>query len=300
MTPGTALPMMILTNVFLLTALLAPLVPPLIADSPSAQQEATPAEIVEDVIDEYDDAMAEFQKRYEEAETDEARDEAFKEHYPRADEYAVRLWPVIDAAPASEAALAAIVWVMKNRAAGDRQEECSALLLEHHLASPKIGEVCSVYSYDSSAEAEHFLRTVREKGAADSARGPATYALAGVLGSRLDLHRSIDEADEEMREQMAQWYGEEALALVAEIDAEAVKAERRKLLLEARDRYGDVLYGRSQQPLKLVAGAEIFELEHLQAGMVAPEIEGPDLDGVDFKLSDYRGKVVFLDFWGDW
>jgi hypothetical protein len=35
-------------------------------------------------------------------------------------------------------------------------------------------------------------------------------------------------------------------------------------------------------------------------GTVAPDIEGVDLDGVAFKLSDYRGKVVFLDFWGDW
>lgn len=35
-------------------------------------------------------------------------------------------------------------------------------------------------------------------------------------------------------------------------------------------------------------------------GDMAPEIEGPDLDGVNFKLSDYRGKVVVLDFWGDW
>ena len=34
--------------------------------------------------------------------------------------------------------------------------------------------------------------------------------------------------------------------------------------------------------------------------MSAPEIEGNDLDGVAFKLSDYRGKVVVLDFWGDW
>ena len=25
-----------------------------------------------------------------------------------------------------------------------------------------------------------------------------------------------------------------------------------------------------------------------------------DLAGVEFKLSDYRGKVVFLDFWGHW
>jgi hypothetical protein len=35
-------------------------------------------------------------------------------------------------------------------------------------------------------------------------------------------------------------------------------------------------------------------------GQVAPEIEGEDLDGSRFKLSDYRGKVVVLDFWGNW
>ncbi|MGY8749388.1 MAG: peroxiredoxin family protein [Pirellulales bacterium] len=35
-------------------------------------------------------------------------------------------------------------------------------------------------------------------------------------------------------------------------------------------------------------------------GELAPEIEGTDLDGVAFKLSDYRGKVVMLDFYGDW
>ena len=44
----------------------------------------------------------------------------------------------------------------------------------------------------------------------------------------------------------------------------------------------------------------LFERENLQIGMVAPDIVGDDLDGVEFKLSDYRGKVVVLDFWGDW
>lgn len=38
----------------------------------------------------------------------------------------------------------------------------------------------------------------------------------------------------------------------------------------------------------------------VKEGALAPEIEGEDLDGVPFKLSDYRGKVVMLDFWGDW
>jgi hypothetical protein len=35
-------------------------------------------------------------------------------------------------------------------------------------------------------------------------------------------------------------------------------------------------------------------------GMEAPEISGEDLEGAPFKLSDYRGKVVLLDFWGNW
>ena len=35
-------------------------------------------------------------------------------------------------------------------------------------------------------------------------------------------------------------------------------------------------------------------------GEPAPEIVGVDLEGVEFKLSDYRGKVVMLDFYGDW
>jgi hypothetical protein len=37
-----------------------------------------------------------------------------------------------------------------------------------------------------------------------------------------------------------------------------------------------------------------------EVGQEAPEIEGEDIDGKTFKLSDYRGKVVVLDFWGHW
>lgn len=46
--------------------------------------------------------------------------------------------------------------------------------------------------------------------------------------------------------------------------------------------------------------AELFEIRNLAVGMVAPNIKGEDIDGVKFSLSDYRGKVVLLDFWGDW
>ena len=35
-------------------------------------------------------------------------------------------------------------------------------------------------------------------------------------------------------------------------------------------------------------------------GRPCPEIAGADIDGQPFKLSDYKGKVVVVDFWGDW
>ena len=47
-------------------------------------------------------------------------------------------------------------------------------------------------------------------------------------------------------------------------------------------------------------GAPVFEKERLQVGMQVPDIVGEDVDGVVFKLSEYRGKVVLIDFWGFW
>ena len=41
-------------------------------------------------------------------------------------------------------------------------------------------------------------------------------------------------------------------------------------------------------------------LTQLTIGKTAPDIVGSDLDGVPFKLSDYRGKVVLLVFSGEW
>jgi hypothetical protein len=46
--------------------------------------------------------------------------------------------------------------------------------------------------------------------------------------------------------------------------------------------------------------ATIFALEHLYLGAIAPDIEGKDQNGVAFRLSNYCGKVVLLDFWADW
>ena len=41
-------------------------------------------------------------------------------------------------------------------------------------------------------------------------------------------------------------------------------------------------------------------VERLAIGTMAPDFEGQDLAGKSVKLSDYRGKIIVLDFWATW
>jgi thiol-disulfide isomerase/thioredoxin len=46
--------------------------------------------------------------------------------------------------------------------------------------------------------------------------------------------------------------------------------------------------------------AQIGQKGDCTVGSMAPEIEGRDLGGARLRLSDYRGKVVMLEFWAGW
>ncbi len=85
---------------------------------------------------------------------------------------------------------------------------------------------------------------------------------------------------------------------------EANVAKVKPLMERITRDYGDVklVYpgGQERGTLADLVDNELFAFEHLRIGKLAPEIVGEDVDGVEFKLSDYRGKVVVIDFWGDW
>lgn len=49
-----------------------------------------------------------------------------------------------------------------------------------------------------------------------------------------------------------------------------------------------------------LADGTIRQLTELRFGDLAPDIEGPDLEGNPLRLSDFRGQVVVLYFWGGW
>jgi AhpC/TSA family len=80
--------------------------------------------------------------------------------------------------------------------------------------------------------------------------------------------------------------------------AAKMRQESTRLLEEAADKYADVKTA-FDGPVGRKAKSELFDLRHLSVGKPAPEITGVDQDGKHFKLSDYKGKVVLLDFWSE-
>ena len=74
--------------------------------------------------------------------------------------------------------------------------------------------------------------------------------------------------------------------------------------MPARDRQGARAGVTLRRPAGPLLGEraerDLFEIRNLAIGKVAPEIEGEDIDGKPLKLSDFKGKVVVLDFWGHW
>jgi hypothetical protein len=83
--------------------------------------------------------------------------------------------------------------------------------------------------------------------------------------------------------------------------AKAATGEARKTMLTELDtKYGQLRYKYTR--LHQIANSLLnpHPKTELAVGKQAPEITGVDLNGKSMQLSDYRGKVVVLDFWGDW
>jgi hypothetical protein len=83
------------------------------------------------------------------------------------------------------------------------------------------------------------------------------------------------------------------------------RQDRAKVMKEAEAFYEQAIdkYGNVKTPYDGTVGGtaqtELFEIRHLAVGQVAQDIEGVDQDGTQFRLSDYRGKVVLLYFWSE-
>lgn len=170
-----------------------------------------------------------------------------------------------------------------------------ALLQRDHVRSEKLGPVCQRISVGFGREYETFLRTVLAMNPHKPVQAPACLGLAHFLNNRLQRINLVQEQPELAREFVG-LFGKEYLDELERQDRTKASQEAEALFEQAVEKYGDVdIPGVGTVGEK--AKAELFEMRHLLVGRAAPDIEGQDQDGQLFRLSDYRGKVVLLDFW---
>jgi hypothetical protein len=276
---------------------------PALADQDQPKDKpATPAEQYKALLKEYQDAEQAFQKAYQEAKTDAERQKAFEDKYPQPQKFAPRFLELAEKSPKDPVAVDALVWVVTNRfgRTGGKDgpvAKAFALLGRDHIASEKLGQVCESLAYGSDKQSETFLRTLLDKSPHRDVQGQACLVLGQLLNGRV---RTVEQLRNrlELRGAYESAFGKDFLAELEKRDPAKLSKEAEALFERAADKYADVKLSRGTVGDK--AKSELYEIHFLAVGKEVPEVEGQDQDGKKFKLSDYRGKVVLLDFWSQY
>lgn len=182
-------------------------------------------------------------------------------------------------------AVSALVWVASSQAKPEMKEKATTLALEKFIDSKEIGSLVAAISRTQTEETEATIKKIIDASPHDEVKAAATYSLARFYSSIISSQEYAKSNDQYKPSEFVQNF-----------DAEAVNLEA--LYESLSENYADLEAGRGTYGE--IAKRALFEIRFLSIGKVAPEIEGKDLDGESFKLSDYRGKVVVIDFWGDW
>src|SRR5262249_36461489 len=169
------------------------------------------------------------------------------------------------------------------------------LIQRDHIRSDRLGPLCQRVSYGFCKEYETFLSAVLAKNPHKKAQATACLSLGHFLNNRLQRLDLCKEQPELARE-FAGLYGKECRAKLLRQDRDKALKGIEAVFEQAAEKYGDVKLPGGDTAAER-AKAELFGIRNLRVGKEAPDIEGEDQDGKRFKLSDYRGKVVLLDFW---
>jgi len=218
----------------------------------------------------YQQAKQKFYEPLRQAKTDAERAKIrldFEKHPARG--FQPKFMELAQKARGTDAGGRALLWVVrlgsdggKPELARDAVDQMMASYVESPVMADFVGELRYADWFIGAEKCQSSLRQIAEKSPHRNVKATATFTLACVL-----MGRSSDSA--------------------------AARAEARKMFDTLKKDYADSPYAK-------LADSYLFELEHLQIGMVAPDFEATDQEGKPFKLSDYRGKVVVLDFWGFW
>ena len=170
--------------------------------------------------------------------------------------------------PASPWALVAAEWVIFNTPDGPEVDRAAEVVLREHIRDTNLVSLCQELERLRPRSSQKLLEAMLERNPSRDVRGNACFSLAAL---RKDAAK----------------YGQNQKAT----------EEAERLFERVIKEYGGVK--RNGSPLQDLAKPELAELRQLTIGQSAPETQGTDFEGRPIKLSDYRGSVVLLIFWGE-
>ena len=201
------------------------------------------------------------------------------------------LLTMVEADANSEVAVKCLNLIYQN-SDNETQDDAIAQLFKHHLAHTKTMKLVEGLGKNASAKNEKLIKQAMSS-SIEKVKINAAISLSRMFSAKQHTSQYYESTTEKTHG------GASNVEYQAYLKTKPDPAELTRLeeLLTA---YIKTHHRNENDDLLAAAKNELFAMQNLAIGKHAPEINGEDLDGVEFKLSDYRGQIVFLDFWGDW
>ncbi len=198
-------------------------------------------------------------------------------------------------------------WGSKEPALSVAADRARRLLASHHIDHKRIGLAMGGMMFlDAASDAtEKLYREALAKSPHREVRGMACYWFGRFLKNQAEfvLEMQNPREDSKVEVRLEKRWGNGAVQKLKSANPAALLREAECLFARALSEFADVpMFGKKHDDVALGedAARQLHELRDLVPGKLAPEIVGDDVDGRQFKLSDYRGRVVLLTFSANW
>jgi hypothetical protein len=283
-------------------SLIAVALAPVIRAADEPPQTKTPRQRYQALFQEHRRAHESFMEAYQQAKTNEERQKLADEKYPKPQAYTGRFLAIAEEAPEDPAAVDALIWIVENGGQGRDDAQALEILTAKHAAHKRMNEIAPRLAHGVMPADATLLKAILEQNPDRAIKGKACLALGQFAKEQADLVQTAKEDQERAKylraRFVAQGSTEEAVTKLLAQDPAALIKQAETFFERVERDFADVSDGRAT--LGKTAKGELYEIRNLALGKPAPEITGEDLDGKPMKLSDFKGKVVVLDFWGDW
>lgn len=216
-------------------------------------------------------------------------------------EMIVKVFAMVQKDPAHRGAAFGFWRIVGSDPHSTEGHESAELLLKHHPGHIHHLDTCLYFSYFPNAWTVSYLdKSVQSlKSVDDQAR--VKLFQANMYKQLAEVHGMLKYFDEKETRQFVELRGKETLDWYQQLDPKQLEAKATALYEEGLAQHANV----KVESLRGVtigkqAGQALHEMRFLNVGKPAQQIEGIDAEGKPMKLSDFKGKVVVLVFWGDW